>query len=201
MGLPPVPVGGFRDCTATITGVPNSNAMINQARNRALQFVGAAISQLNSAPAAGSVYQTALVRHFANPNAVQRNTIRTRYIRMRAVLRNNRNFICNSASMCAPQDYAFWIPQDDLIHICPRFFRPNLDLLRRALILTHEAAHDVGVDAAAGAHQPDRGTAAYPWGNVGPPVGQTALLRMNNAEAYAMFAAHVWRSTDTGRVF
>ena len=103
--------------------------------------------------------------------------------------------------MCAPRDYAFWIPDDDLIHVCPLFFGSKLDQLRRALIFIHEAAHDVGVDAGTGAHQPNRGSIAYPWGNVGPPVGQTAALRMNNAEAYAMFAAHVWRSTDTGRVF
>jgi hypothetical protein len=107
------------------------------------------------------------------------------------------NFICNSDAICGTEQ-AFWIPDDDLIHVCRRFWA--LDRTCGAIVLIHEGAHDIGVDAGI-AHPPNRGDAAYPAGNVAPPAaaGQTTAVRMRNLDAYAFFAAHIWRNTDTSR--
>lgn len=184
----------FRDCTTANTGQADPNTDLENARVRARQFVGTAIRNLGAAPAAGTTYATAAQRHFINPSAGQRATIQTTY---RAILRNLRrsNFICNSGAICGTEQ-AFWIPQDDLLHVCPPFWGENRTC--QAIVLIHEAAHDSGVDAAPGAHAPNRGSGAYPAGNTLPPVGQTTAGRMGNCDAYAFFAAHLWRSTDAG---
>ena len=185
----------FRDCTAAITGRANANEILEAARQRARGFVGAARRALTAAPAAGSTYATAAGRHFVNPTAAQRTTLRGTYGQ---ILRNLsvRNFICNSGRICARREQAFWLPSDDLIHVCPRFWTVNRTC--QAIILVHEAAHDAGIDAAAGPHGPNRGSAAYPVGNTPAPAGQTTAGRMNNCDAYAFFGAHLWRGTDTG---
>lgn len=67
---------------------------------------------------------------------------------------------------------------DDLIHVSRPFFK--LDTTCRAIVLIHEGAHDVGVDAVIGSpHSPNRGDAAYPAGNVAAPAGVTTADRMN----------------------
>jgi hypothetical protein len=186
----------FRDCTVTIAGRADANDILDAARRRARSFVFAARRALGAAPAAGTTYATAAQRHFVGPTAAQRTAIRARY---QGILNNLRpaNFICNTGRICDARDQAFWIPQDDLIHVCPDFWTVNRTC--QAIILIHEAAHDSGVDAGAGAHAPNRGEAAYPTGNVAAPVGQTTAIRMGNADAYGFFAAHIWRNTDTGR--
>lgn len=190
-----VAVPNYRDCTTAITGVADSNEQLEDARSRAREFVGAAIRRLASAPVAGSVYATALGRHFISPNAAQRAAILANFQSIRATLRVS-NYICNSSNICGTEQ-AFWIPQDDLVHVCRPFW--SLSRTCQAIILVHEGAHDIGVDAALAAHPPNRGSANYPAGNVAPPVGQTTAQRMINPDAYAFFAAHVWRSTDTGK--
>jgi hypothetical protein len=189
-------VPNYRDCTPAITGVADSNQRMENARQRARRYVGAATRALAAVPAAGSTYATALNRHFITPSTVQRGNLRASYRQIMRVLRIG-NFICNTGRICNRTTQAFWIPQDDLIHVCPRFW--NFNTICQAIIFIHEAAHDVGIDAAPGPHAPNRGSAAYPRGNVAPPGGQTTAARINNSDSYAFFAAHIARNTDTGR--
>jgi len=165
----------YRDCTAGITGVANANERLENGRQRARGYIGAASRALDSAPAAGTTYATALNRHFIRPTAAQRTAIKANFDRIMRTM----------------------IPQDDLIHVCRPFW--GLSRTCRAIILVHEGSHDVGVDAAVASHPPNRGDAAYPAGNHPPPVGQTTAGRMTNPDAYAFFAAHIWRGSDTGR--
>ncbi|HSO06875.1 MAG TPA: hypothetical protein VLW45_06530 [Pelomicrobium sp.] len=182
----------YRDCTRGITGVDDANERLETARLRAREYVGAARRALAAAPVAGSVYDTALGRHFITPSAAQRATIEDNYRQILGTL-VVRNYICNSQNICGTEQ-AFWIPDDDLVHVCRPFW--PLSPTCRAIILIHEGAHDVGFGIG-GTHPPNRGSANYPAGNVAPPAGQTTALRMDNPDAYAFFAAHVWRSTDT----
>ena len=188
-------VPAYRDCTAAITGVADPNDRLEAARLRAREFVGAAIRVLGAAPAAGSTYATALDRHFIGPTDAQRATILANFQQIRGTLRVG-NYICNSNNICGTEQ-AFWIQADDLVHVCPPFW--ELDRTCGAIVLVHEGGHDIGVDAAVAGHPPNRGDAAYPAGNTAPPVGQTTAQRIQNPDAYAFFAAHLWRGTDTSR--
>lgn len=182
----------YRDCTSGITGIDDANERMETARLRAREYVGAARGALANAPTAGSVYDTALGRHFIAPTAAQRATIEDNFRQILGTL-VVRNYICNSDNICGTEQ-AFWIPDDDLVHICRPFW--PLSPTCRAIILLHEGAHDVGLGVA-GAHPPNRGSGNYPAGNVAPPAGQTTAGRMDNPDAYAFFAAHVWRNADT----
>lgn len=180
----------FRDCTPAITGVPDPNERLEEGRQRARGYVGAAIRALNSAPAAGSTYATALNRHFVNPTAAQRASIQNTYRQIMNRL-GISNFICNSQNICQGEQ-AFWIAADDLIHVCRPFW--SLSTTCKAIILIHEAHHDI---AGGGEGVGYRGDPTYPAGNNPPPGGQTTAMRMNTPDAYAFFAAHIWRDTDT----
>jgi hypothetical protein len=182
----------FRDCTPAIAGVADANERLETARQRAREFVGAARRVLADAPAAGTTYETALARHFVAPAAADRATIRANYEQIQRTLVQS-NYICNSQNICGTEQ-AFWIPDDDLVHVCRPFW--PLSPMCRAIVLIHEGGHDVGVDP--GAHPPNRGSANYPAGNVAAPAGETTAGRIQNPDAYAFFAAHIWRSTDTG---
>ena len=185
-------VPDFRDCTPEITGIPDANERLENARQRAREYIGAARRVLANAPAAGSTYATALNRHFINPTAADRAAIENTYSQILPTL-VERNYICNSNNICGGEQ-AFWIPHDDLIHICRPFW--PISLTCRGIILIHEGAHDIGLGI--GSHPPNRGSADYPAGNTAPPGGQTTADRRNNPDAYAFFAAHIWRATDTG---
>jgi len=184
----------YRDCTQNITGISDANEKLEAARIRARDFVDVAIAALGKTPASGSSAATALARHFINPTATQRETIRENYRQILHAL-HVTNFICNTAGMCG-QFQAFWLPDDDLLHVCPRFWR--LDRTCQAIVLIHEAAHDIGVDAGLTGHPMNRGTATYPAGNDPPPDGETAANRIVNPDAYGFYGAHIWRETDTG---
>ncbi len=183
----------YRDCTARITGVSDANERLENGRQRARGFVGSAIRTLGAAPTAGSTYATALARHFINPTVAQRATILANFRSIRGTLRVS-NYICNSQNICGTEQ-AFWIPQDDLVHVCRPFW--TLGRNCRGIVLVHEGAHDIGVDSAIAGHTPNRGSASYPAGNVAPPAGVTTAQRIQNPDAYAFFAAHLWRGTDT----
>lgn len=183
----------FRDCTEGITGITDANERLETARQRAREFVGAARRVLGAAPAAGTTYETALGRHFIAPTDANRATIEDTYRQILGTL-VVRNYICNSQNICEGEQ-AFWIPDDDLVHVCRPFW--ELSPTCRAIILIHEGAHDIGIGV--GAHPPNRGEAQYPTGNVAPPAGETTAGRMDNPDAYAFFAAHIWRDTDTSR--
>jgi Domain of unknown function (DUF4157)/Lysine-specific metallo-endopeptidase len=184
----------YRDCTQTIAGVPNPDELLENGRQRAREYVGAAIGVLAAAPAAGTTYAMALAQHFIAPSDAQRATIAATYQQIRNAL-VVRNFICNSQNICGAEQ-AHWRPADDLIHVCRPFWA--LSPTCRAIVLVHEGAHDAGIGVA-GAHPANRGDAAYPAGNVAAPAGQTSALRMDNPDAYSFFAAHIWRDMDTAR--
>jgi len=185
----------YRDCVETVTGVPDADERLEAGRQRARGFVGAARRALANAPAAGSTYETALNRHFATPSDAERATILANFDQIAQTLRVN-NYICNSNNICGDEQ-AFWIDADDLVHVCRPFW--TLDTTCRAIVLIHEGAHDIGVDAAIADHTPNRGDAEYPTGNNPAPAGETAAGRIQNPDAYAFFAAHIWRGTDTSR--
>ena len=187
----------YRDCTPAITGRADANQLIENARLRARRYVGAAIRALAAAPAAGSTYAAALNRHFIAPTAAQRGNIRATYQQIMRELQV-RNFICNTGKICDRTTQAFWIADDQLIHVCPHFWDTKTTICQ-AIIFVHEAAHDVGIDAVGPGHAPNRGSVAYPIGNVAPPAGQATAARLNNPDAYAFFAAHIARNTDIGR--
>jgi hypothetical protein len=189
----PVVQRQYRDCTQPITGRADANLRLENGRQRARGYIGAAIRALGAAPAAGTTYQTALNRHFVAPSAADRGNISTNYRQMLNLL-TVPNFICNSQNICGGEQ-AFWIPQDDLIHVCRPFW--PLSTTCRAIVLIHEAYHDMTNSFTEGAGY--RGSAGYPSGNNPAPAGQTTALRMQTPDAYAFFAAHVWRNTDTGR--
>ena len=184
----------YRDCTESITGISDANERLEAARLRARDFVQAAIAALDTAPAAGSVGAVALARHFINPTDAERTTIRDNYKKMLIALRVS-NFICNTESICGGL-LAAWLPDDDLIHVCPGFW--DLKYPCKPIILIHEAAHDADVDASIPGHTMNRGTVTYPAGNKPPHPDETTATRIINPDAYGFYAAHIWRETDTG---
>jgi len=215
--VPAVPT--YRDCTPAITLDPNANLKMENARQRAIKFVGAAIDALSTPPVIGSTVDIALDRHFVTPTDAERAVINDHYRDIRATLAV-KNYICNTSNICQVDWQAAWAGitrdwNDDLIHICRAFFDPHLDINCRALILIHEGAHDEGINTllAGEMHEPYRGQdpdlnpdgtngplpISYPLGNTAPPAGETTANRMNNPDAYGFFAMHIWRSTDTTR--
>jgi hypothetical protein len=187
-------VPSYRDCTQNITGVSDANEQLEAARLRARDFVDVTIPALGTTPAAGSNLATALARHFVNPTDAQRAQIRATYRQILSALRVS-NLICNTQNICGDFQ-AGWLADDDLIHVCPLFW--ELDRNCQAIVLIHESAHDAGINVSGG-HPLGRGTTVYPAGNQPPPAGETPAGRMENPDAYGFFAAHLWRSGDTGK--
>ena len=216
--VPAVPT--YRDCTPGITLDPNANLKLENARQRAIKFIDAAINALSTPPFVGSTVDIALDRHFVTPTDAERATINDHYGDIRDTLRVG-NYICNTPNICPGVDtQGAWAGitrnwNDDLIHICRAFFTPHLDITCRAIILIHEGAHDEGINTllAGENHAPNRGEdpdlnpdgtngplpVVYPLGNTAPPAAVTTADRMDNPDAYAFFAAHIWRNTDSGR--
>jgi hypothetical protein len=185
----------YPGCTEAITGIADANERLERARLRARDFVQVAIAAIGRMPAAGSAAAIARARHFINPNATQRATIRDNYQGILAAL-NVENFVCSTQNICGDL-LAGWLPADGLIHVCPTFW--PLKYPCPPIVLIHEAAHDAGVDATiAPGHTMNRGTATYPKGNHPPPDGETSAQRIINPDAYGFYAAHIWRETDTG---
>ena len=220
---PAVPT--YRDCTPGITLDPNANVKLENARQRAIKYIDTVLAALPNAPAPGSIYETALTRHFVAPTVADRATINANYERIRDTL-VVRNYICNSPVICGTNAQASWGGiahhwNDDLIHICRSFFDSHLDITCRAITLIHEGAHDEGIDSmlgvagggGVGIHAPYRGESqdpdgpgpapplpiVYPLGNTAPHATETTANRMDNPDAYGFFAAHIWRETDTAR--
>jgi hypothetical protein len=214
--VPAVPT--YRDCTSGITLDPNANLKLENARQRAIKYIGAAINALSTPPVIGSTVDISLDRHFVTPTDAERAAISDHYRDIRDTLRVG-NYICNTPRICGTEQ-AGWggltVFNDDLIHICRSFFDPHLDITCRAITLIHEGAHDEGIDAiigvagggGVGSHAPYRGEdpdgtgplpIAYPLGNNAPPAAETTANRMDNPDAYGFFAAHIWRQTDTAR--
>jgi Domain of unknown function (DUF4157) len=199
--VPVAPAPHFRDCVRSVTGRDDADIILNAALNQARDFVNTAIDLLANAPVPGSVYETALALHFGHPiSAGARAGLRRIY---RRILNNlvSSNIICNTARNCDPGDQAFWLDSDDLLHICPLFWR--IDPVCRSIALIHEAAHDSGIDdvddptTPGDDHTPDRGSARYPAPAVRPRHRVSRSLRANSPDAFAFFAAHVHNGADT----
>ncbi len=199
---PAAPVPHFRDCVRSVTGRDDSDAILNAAMNRARDFVNTAIGLLANAPAAGTVYETALATHFGAPlTAAARQRLRTVFQRILGNL-IVPNFICNRTACSGRSTQAMWTPSDDLLHICPTFWA-QADATCQAVVIIHEAAHDAGIDLDDPAqpvevpHSPNRGQPSYPvvGGRGGGRVSRSR--RANTPDAYAFFAAHVHNGADT----
>jgi hypothetical protein len=199
---PAAPVPHFRDCVRTVTGRDDADAVLNAAVNRARDFVNTAIGLLQNAPAAGTVYETALTLHFGRPISAG---ARARLRRVFQRILNNlvlANFICNTARLCNAGDQAFWESSDDLLHVCPPFW--GLSATCQAIVLIHEGAHDAGIDEVdfdpstpADDHSPNRGERGYPAAGAAARGRVSRSVRANTPDAYAFFATHVHLGADT----
>lgn len=195
-GGPDPVTGTFRNCSARTSGIADSAAVLDAAMGIARNAVSGAISALSAAPVAGSLYETALQRHFMASSESDRAGIAAKFRRILGDLSTRRNFVCDPN--CTSQ--AEWDPNDDLIHLCPRFFAMAGDPECQAIVLIHEAAHDSGIDGL-GTHGANRGTPRYPLGAVPLPPNseQSTARRRNNADSYAFFAMHLLLGNDLDR--
>lgn len=186
----PEAVPSYQNCTPMVTGRPNANERLEAARIRAIQYATDALRALQTPQAPGTIYDTALRRHFISPDSTQRGTLVQVYGNIMAWLGKRRKFVCGSRTDCGKSTAFHW---GDIIAVCPRFWTKTP--VCQSIILIHEAAHGSGVSV--GWHAPRRGNPPYPLGNVEPRPPQTTPLRMYNPDAYAFFAHHVSVGADT----
>jgi hypothetical protein len=195
----PPKVTTFRDCTEATTGEDNPNSKLETARVFARNLVDAAIGALvkhdESEP-----YRTALARHFIAPTFDQLKVIYGSFQKIQSKL-TPENIRC--AASDADLDECFHDPEagvemafnktqtSDTV-LCPPFWYTNLPC--QAINLIREAAHGIGLGIGA-KHPPYHGSAEYPAFKP-PPAGESAA-RIDNPDAYAYFAAHIGRETDT----
>lgn len=191
----------FRDCTAATTGLSNPNKELEQARDRASDFVDVAFAVIDRDPAKfrkASNYRVALGRHFIDPTDTDRQTIRANYKKIRDQLKPDK---IRCVKEPADRDYCDKDPDAAQMaafargetFLCQAFWSQSITC--RAITLIHEAAHHVGLGL--GTHPPYRGSTEYPEGDNPPGSGETTAARVGNPDAYAYFAAHIWRETDT----
>ena len=203
-GTPSCPAAGllqrdaapqFGSCGPAVTGVRNAPAAIEEGRQRAIQYVQAARTVLTAAPRRGTDLRDGAEAPLHRP---ERRAARDDpcLLRPDPVRAAPGEFVCEGDRNRCGSFQAGWLEEDDMIHICRPFFPLNTTC--RAIVLVHEAAHDADVDAAETGHPPYRGWSTYPVGAEAPVVPVTTRERMANPDAYAYFAAHVWRDTDTG---
>jgi hypothetical protein len=196
----------FPGCTEENTLVANPNLQLATAVKFAADLVDAAIGAIGRNDTTNETYRTALARHFLNPTLSQRKELFRSFRRVWFHLKPE-NFACASSTKeldeCAKVtnegfDLAF-TPTIQGVGVgasvlCPAFWEDRLPC--RAITLIHESAHARGIGNG-GTHPPNRGSAPYPSLGGAPPAAQTAALRMDNPDAYAFFAAHIGRETDT----
>jgi hypothetical protein len=193
----------YDKCAAT--GVPNIDLKIENGRQRAIDYVQVAIRALKgdpNAPSADAAYKTALQRHFRGPGTDARATIRTTFEGILTILKSASRIKCASTKddldRCAARTelFGFVIKGGDTITVCPNVADETIRC--RAMGLIHEAAHILNIGAGA-THPPYRGTPEYPWPSspAKAPAAETAAVRLDNPDAYAYFAAHIWREVDT----
>ena len=193
----------YKDCTEATTTIASPQGELAPALARARAFVDGAICVLDRDPAGeskDSSYRIAQERHFLGPTKAQRAGLKNNF---QAILEKltPQNVRCAAAD--ADQTYCATSP--DAGHmaafmrggesfLCYNFWALNRNC--KALTLVHEAAHAAGFGMSA-KHPPYRGSAEYPLGGAAAGKGETAALRSGNPDAYAYFAAHVWRDIDT----
>jgi hypothetical protein len=193
-------------CTEENTLVENPNVQLATAVKFAADLVDAAIGAIGRNDTTNETFRTALATHFLNPTFSQRKDL-FRSFRIIWFHLKPENFACASSTAdldeCANVtkegfDLAF-TPTVQGIGVgrsvlCSAFWEDRLAC--RAITLIHESAHAVGIGDGS-THPPNRGSAQYPSLAGAPPASQTAELRMDNPDAYAFFAAHIGRETDT----
>ena len=193
----------YKDCTEATTTITSPQGALAPALARARAFVDGAICVLDRDPAGeskDSSYRIAQERHFLGPTKAQRAGLKNNF---QAILEKltPQNVRCAAAD--ADQTYCASSP--DASHmaafmrggesfLCYNFWALNRNC--KALTLVHEAAHAAGFGMSA-KHPPYRGSAEYPLGGAPAGKGETAAVRSDNPDAYAYFAAHVWRDIDT----
>jgi hypothetical protein len=196
----------FPGCTEDNTLVENPNVELATAVKFAADLVDAAIGAIGRNDTTNETFRTALATHFLNPTFSQRKDL-FRSFRIIWFHLKPENFACASSTAdldeCANVtkegfDLAF-TPTVQGIGVgrsvlCSAFWEDRLAC--RAITLIHESAHAVGIGDGS-VHPPNRGSAQYPSLAGAPPASQTAELRMDNPDAYAFFAAHIGRETDT----
>lgn len=193
----------YRDCTEATTLSGNPNKELETSRVFARDLVDAAIGALGKNNES-ELYRTALARHFITPNFEDRKAIIRSYRRIDDYLKP-KNFRCaaskNDVDECLKNPEAGIITAftnmpvelSDTV-ICASFWTENLPC--RAITLIHEAAHGRGIGNDE-PHPPFRGSANYPHLAAAPGIGVTTAARRDNPDAYAYFAAHIGRETDT----
>jgi Domain of unknown function (DUF4157)/Lysine-specific metallo-endopeptidase len=185
------------------TGITNADLKVENGRQMAICYLQVTIRDLKGAPTASTAsktYKNALKVHFINPDEHERATIRENYQRILGVLKDTKNIVCASSKddleECQKQSQpvGFVRPGEGTVILCPIFHEDSITC--RAILLIHEASHTIGIGAKS-PHPPYRGTAEYPGPAAATPGTQTTAMRMDNPDAYAYFAANIWRETDT----
>jgi hypothetical protein len=191
----------FKDCNKETTFRNGAYEELVQTLDRAKDFLDVAISKLEwdyTKYKIGASYRVAMARHFINPDTTEREKIRSNLRSMRGKL-NPKVIRCTLSEEDVSYCYsiksgimgAFY--KNNEIYLCPNFWMQNRNC--RAIILIHEAAHAIGLGISV--HPPYRGSVSYPYGSTVPVPAQEASIRIENPEAYAFFAAHIWREIDT----
>jgi hypothetical protein len=186
----------FANCTTRTTGQDFPKIMLKYRLAYAREWVSEALRLLQHDPAPGSPYgenyHEALSRHFVDPTLRQRQRIANVFRRIYANL-NQENVRCRRH--CEPTEgAAFWRADLPFINLCRSFWNAGYECT--IITLIHEAAHDAGIDAVGEGHTPYRGRRGYPL-NAPNPEGVHARARMNNPDAYAFFAYHIYHYNDS----
>jgi hypothetical protein len=191
----------FRDCTEATTFTTSPRRALIQALDLAQRFVNGAICKLAIDPEVepkGSSYRVALERHFLNPSKAQRMGILSIFKAIEEKLKPgnvrcavNDQELATCAQEVAGEIAAFM--RDGESVLCLNFW--VMSPLCKAKLLIHEAAHAVGIGLGK-THPPNRSGGEYPFGATPPSADQTAADRTGNPDAYAYFAAHIWRDID-----
>jgi hypothetical protein len=195
----------FSGCTTDNTLTDKPNQQLATALTFAGDLVDAAIGAVGRNDKS-ETYRIALARHFITPAFSDLKEIFRSFRRIWFHLKPE-NFACAASDIELEEcekvtqggfDLAFTRTVTGIgvgpSVLCPAFWFDRLPC--RAITLIHEAAHAVGIGNGS-PHPPNRGSANYPSLAAVQPAGQTAALRMDNPDAYAHFAAHIGRETDT----
>jgi hypothetical protein len=196
----------YKDSETEAPGVRDPDKKLESARRQALRFVNAARAALragiDNAPAdPTSLYGMALARHFLNATYDDQvkilkayDVILTSLVVDNYVVTQGQTPVEGEAHPCQGR-FAYWNKVDDLVYLCPMFWK--LSPFCQAVTLIHEGAHDADVDAHLSYHQQPRGTAFYTEVGAESPAGVTTENRIENPDVYAFFAAHIASGKDT----
>jgi hypothetical protein len=198
-GTPPA----YGGCSVDTTLVDNPNQQLDRARIFARDLIDAALAAIERNDTSDT-YRIALARHFRNPTFEQLKdiykTLRKLWFHLkpehfRCASTDDEQDECEKGIGDAGITSAFTEPDKFTPSVlCASFFTQSLPCQAKTLI--HESAHFIGIGNAE-PHPSRRGEPGYPSLAGVPPAAQTAAARMDNPDAYAYFAMHIGRETDT----